>query len=510
MKRLTALVIPLVLILGLPVTAQATTADLSISVAGPSTVDQGTDALYTVTYANTGGDAATNVTLSVKLPTGLTVDPLLSWGGCTPATLFVAMVCDIGTVPAGASASHTIAVSGNTLGTYSIPFKMTSEPPNSTNADNTAKETLQVVPATHADLSIEIDNKNIAPRATEAATIITTFAASGPVEATGVVITFQLAPGLQYQADGSDSRCSASGQTVACAIGDFGLGGGLIEINVSAATAGSYPIAASIQGDQPDQNPANNVDRFAIPYQPPEAFLGLQFTGTIVRAFAETPVQFDISPFNIGPDDATGVSLQVTFPDGWTVAPSVTDPRCSSASPGVLSCALGVLAAGTGTTLVVAGIPPAAGTFNVTATVSADQQGQSAQASEKVTVTAPIADLSVAIATNAAVTQNQPFQYSAIVANNGPATQGVVITNSFSTNVGIVIQGITFPDGTCTQSDNVVTCTVAFLIPPGEVRVDISLVATGTGTIDETSTATPIAQDPNPANNTATYSTVVS
>lgn len=513
MKRLAALVIPLLLILGLPATAQAASGDLSVSVAGPSTSDQGTEALYTVSYTNTGGGAATNVSLSVTLPTGLTVDPLNSWGGCIPATGFVATTCDIGTVPAGASSSHTIAISANLIGTYTIPFKITSEPQSSTNSDANLKETLQVVPATHENLLVQFVNTNVVVRATNTAGIQVAYSNSGPLDGTDVVITFLLPTGLQYEAADSDSRCAASGQTISCAIGVVAVGSlDNLAIGVSAAVPGSYPMSVSIQGDQPDLNTADNMDSFNLPFQPAEVNLGLGFGGTSVRTVVGNPVQFRVNVGNSGPDEATGVTLQVTFPAGWTVYPDVTDPRCSGVGPGVLSCALGVMPAETGISLVVAAIPPTAGTFTVTGTVSADQQVQGPQASKRVTIVEPSADLSVSVVASAQTTQGQPFQYSVIVTNNGPDTQSVVITSSFSTNVGIAIQGISFTvgTGTCSQYDNVVTCTTASLVPPGEVRVDMSLVATGTGTIDETSMATSKAQDPNPANNTATYSTLVS
>ncbi len=151
MARLVGFAIALLLIGGFPVTAHAAgTADLSIAVAGPSTVDQGTSARYTISYANAGPDAATNLTVSVTIPSGLLVDLIDSSGFCTVAVGGQVVSCNAGTVGAGASGSLPIVISANTVGTYSLPFTITSDQFDPSPADNVVTETLQIAPPTHA------------------------------------------------------------------------------------------------------------------------------------------------------------------------------------------------------------------------------------------------------------------------------------------------------------------------------------------------------------------------
>lgn len=513
MVRLIGFLISVLLIWCFPVTAHAAgTADLSITVAGPSTVDQGTSARYTVTYANAGPDTATNLTVSTTIPSGLLVDLIDSSGFCTVAVGGQVVTCNVGTVAAGGSGTLPIVISANTVGIYAIPFTITSDQADPSPSDNTVTETLRVAPPTHADLFIGFVNTNTTVRATETAVIQASYGNNGPLNATGVVITFQLAAGLQYQTAGSDTRCSASGQTVACAIGNVAVGSlALLIIDVTTTAAGSYPVTASIQGNQPDQNPANNVSSFTLQVQPALADLGVQFTGTTIRPLVGSPVQFGLNAFNTGPDNATGVTVQVAFPAGWTPDANVSDGRCTSTSSSVLRCAIGALAAHSGTALIVAGIPSAAGTFTVTATINGDQLGGGAQASTQVTVLVPSADLSVAVSgPSGPIKSKQPFAYTVTVRNSGPdAAASVALTSSLVSLLEVDFQAISTTAGTCSQSKDSVTCTLGNMPNGATATVTILLVATGIGTVVDTSTVTSSTQDPNPANDTATISTTV-
>src|SRR5215472_16819544 len=155
MARLVSFVIPLLLIWGFPVTAHAAgTSDLSIAVAGPATVDQGTSAAYRVSYASAGPDLATNLTVALHVPTGLFIDLIDSSGFCTVAVGGQDVSCNVGSLTAGASGSLPIVISANTVGTYAITFSVASDQTDPNPSNNAVTQSLQVLPATHADLSI--------------------------------------------------------------------------------------------------------------------------------------------------------------------------------------------------------------------------------------------------------------------------------------------------------------------------------------------------------------------
>jgi hypothetical protein len=500
----------------LPTPVQAAgSADVSISVTGPSMVDQSTNAQFTVAYANAGPDGATNLTVALHVPTGLFIDLIDSSGFCTVAVGGQDVSCNVGSVAAGASGSLPIVITANTVGTYSIPFSVTSDQTDPNPSNNAVTETLQVVPPTHADLFMGFVNTNTTVRATETAVIQASYGNDGPLDATGVVITFQLGAGLHYQVASSDPRCSSAAQTITCAIGPVAVGSlALLFIDVSADTAGSYPVAGSIQGNQPDQNPANNSASFNLQFLPAVAGVGLQFTGTLIRPLVGHPVQLDLQVFNTGPDAGTGVVVQVTFPQGWTVDPTSSDPRCAGTSGGLI-CHVGSLLAQTSTLMTVVGTPSTAGTFTVSATVTADQfpAGTFNQTSTQVNVFTPSADLSVTVSGPfQPVAKKAPIVYTLVFRNGGPdIAAGVTLTDSWSeTGIqNIEFQAASTTYGTCSHKGNALTCKLGDVPADTTATVTIQLAAFGSGTMVDNAVATSSTPDPNPANNSASVSTVV-
>jgi hypothetical protein len=470
---------------------------------------------FTVAYTNAGPDAATNLTVALHVPAGLFIDLIDSSGFCTVAVGGQDVSCDAGTVAAGGSGSLPIVVSANAVGTYSVPFSITSDEADPNPSNNAVTEVVQVVAATHADLFMTFINTNTFVRATETFVVKATYGDNGPLDATGVLMSFQLGTGLHYQPAPSDPRCSASAQLVQCVIGPVAAGSqAQLFIDVSADTAGSFPVTGTIQGDQPDQNPANNTDGFAVQFQPALAAVGIQFTGTLIRPLAGRPVQLDLQVFNSGPDAATGVVVQVLFPQGWTSDAALSDPRCSAAASGTLTCVVGGLVPQSSTMLAVAGIPSSAGAFTVTATVTADQfAGTFNQASTQVDVVTPSADLSVAVSGPAGPLKNrQPIVDTVVVRNDGPdAADGVTLSDSWTgaDNQEVDLATITASQGTCTHSRNIVTCALGDVPTTASVTVSITLVPVGSGTVVDSATVSATTQDPNPANDAASASTAV-
>jgi uncharacterized repeat protein (TIGR01451 family) len=516
MYRALGALIAVVVACCMPISARAAgTADASISVSGPSVADQGTKVRLTVTVANAGPDAATNLTVALHVPSGLFIDLISSSGFCTVAVGGQDVSCNAGTVAAGDSRTLPVVVSADASGTYSIPFSVTSDEADPDASNNTVTETVQVVPPSHADLFMSFMNTNAFVRATETFVVQASYTNGGPLDATGVVMSVQLATGLEYQPGPSDPRCSASGQLVQCAIGSVAVGSlAQIFIDVTADAAGSYPVTGSIQGDQPDQNPADNTDSFAIQFQPALAGVGIQFTGTLIRPLAGRPVQFDLLVFNVGPDAATGVVVQVAFPQDWTADAALSDPRCSATASGALTCVVGGLAAQSSTMIRVAGVPSSAGTFTVIATVTLDQApGTFNQASTQVTVFTPSADLSVTVSGPAGPQdKKQPIVDTVLLRNGGrDAAEDVTLTSSWTEADGLEVEptGITASQGTCSHVRRTVVCAVGDVPTGATVTVSITFAPAGAGTLVFDTTVSASTQDPNTANNSASISTVV-
>ena len=515
MRRLWGLVIALLLAWGIPVPAQAAgTADLSLSVAAPGTADQSTFVTFTAAYTNAGPDTATNLTVEVVFPAGLNVNLILSSGFCTVAVGGQDVSCDVGTVASGSSGSVPIVVTAFALGTYTIPFTVRSDQADPTPRDDAVTATLAVVPATHADLTVAVGGPNDTARVTQTPLFQAAYGNNGPIDATGVLVGFQLPAGVSFVAAGSDPRCAPSGQTIRCAVGTVAaMTAATVAIAMAAGTPGTYAITATIQGDQPDPNPANNASTANFTFLPAEADLNLAFIGTTVRPVAGSPVELAIRAVNFGPDPATGVAVQVAFPGGWTADPAHSDPECSATSTTELRCVIGGLAASTETVLVVAGVPSTAGTFAVTATINGDQVGGGERVSTTVTVLVPSADLSaVASGPSGSVNNRQVFTDTVVVRNSGPDTAKSVALTSLTAASGdkeVEIQSITTTAGSCSEARGTVTCALGDLAAGATATVMTSMTVSGPANATDTSTVTSSTPDPDPGNNTAAVTTIV-
>lgn len=107
--------------------------DLSISNSAPTSVVSGQALTYTITATNTGGQAATGVTVTDSLPASVHFDSMsTSQGTCarspsgTPKTKDGTVTCGLDMLSAGDSMTVTIVVTTTTPGTISDPAAVTA------------------------------------------------------------------------------------------------------------------------------------------------------------------------------------------------------------------------------------------------------------------------------------------------------------------------------------------------------------------------------------------------
>jgi uncharacterized repeat protein (TIGR01451 family) len=127
---------------GLQLTVTPTAADLTLTKTAPGAVNLGDQLAYTLTVNNTGALAASGVVLSDPIPPGASlVSAVASQGSCTGTS---SVVCNLGAVNAGASATVTLTVlptrAGSLSNTATVAFSGTDPTP----AGNTATATTTV------------------------------------------------------------------------------------------------------------------------------------------------------------------------------------------------------------------------------------------------------------------------------------------------------------------------------------------------------------------------------
>lgn len=237
------------------VTPQQTDLALAKSVNNPMP-NVGDTVSFTVTLANNGPDAATNVTVQDLLPAGLTfVSATPSQGAYNNGT----GVWTLGTVttatPQTLVIQATVASLGAKINTATITHSDQFDP-NATN--NTASATVTAGPL--ADLALTKTSSTVTPGIGANFTWTVTVSNLGPDTATNVTVQDLLPPGVAF-VSAIASQGAYNNGTGAWTIGTIANGANAtLALNVTAGPPATLTNSATVShSDQSDANSANNA-----------------------------------------------------------------------------------------------------------------------------------------------------------------------------------------------------------------------------------------------------------
>ncbi len=211
----------------------------------------------------------------------------------------------------------------------------------------------------------------------------------------------------------------------------------------------------------------------------------------------------DSLPVGLTPTSATGT--------GW--GPAVN--ACSISSQTVTCTRSDVLAPNMSYPVItimalVASTAPA----TVTNTAVVAGGGETNTANDTATDVAnvlPLTDADMAITKSASpnpVMQGNTLTYTLGVTNNGPATAtNVTVTDTLPSQVSFV--SATSSQGTCSQANGIVTCSLGSIISGATATVTIAVTATTLSQAVNTATVSATQTDPVASNNTATTTTLI-
>lgn len=213
-------------------------------------------------------------------------------------------------------------------------------------------------------------------------------------------------------------------------------------------------------------------------------------------------VTFDAN--SIGTDDASGVDVVISVPTGVILdSLSATSGTCSSGA-GTANCAIGTIAAGSGSTVTLTFATSVVGRFDFDATVTADLDANSNnnQATVQVNVD-PAVDL---VATASAAAQ---------VALNGRTTirprirnlSSIAATNvsvTVTSNGGIDIDSASWSSGSCNVANNVATCDAASLPAQSDSTLQVGITGRSEGNRSYAVSIVSTETDRNGSNNDVT------
>ncbi len=223
---------------------------------------------------------------------------------------------------------------------------------------------------------------------------------------------------------------------------------------------------------------------------------------------------YTITAANAGPDTATDVTVTDPLPLGVTLV-SATPSQGTCSGTLSITCSLGSIGAGASATVAIVILPQLAGTLVNSATASSgtsDPTPGNNTGSTSTTVNpaggGSSADLSVnGSAAPSPATVGSQLNYSIQVANAGPNGAGdVVVTDTLPAGVTFVAANPS--QGSCSGT-SIVVCDLGTLASGGAASVAIAVVPTAPGILVNTASVASGVPDPNPGNNTITFSTTV-
>jgi len=388
--------------------------DVAVTKSGPATATAGTNASYTLSIANSGPSAASNVTLTDALPAGETFVSLTQTSGPTfTCTTGSTVTCSIASLISGNSASFTLTVSvagsvaNGTVLSNTAMASTSSVDANSGNDSSTVNTTV----SSQADVTVTKSGPAAVTAGTNASYTLAV-ANSGPSTAGNVTLSDVLPAGETFvsltQTSGPTFTCT-TGSTVTCNIASLTSGNSAsftLTVNIAANVANGTMLSntANVSSTTPDPAAANNSSTVSSTVQVTSADLALTKSGP-ASATAGSNVSYTLSLLNNGPSAASAVVLSDTLPAGETFVSltQTTGPvfACTTPAPGAggtITCTIASLATGASASFsLVAALPANASvgtmfTNTATATSStADPGGANNSASSSVVLGVPAA-----------------------------------------------------------------------------------------------------------------------
>lgn len=326
--------------------------EVSLIKTAPASVLVGDPFSYTLAYANTGSIAAASVTIADTLPAGLTLTGFSQNPGlaCSYAAASRRVQCSFPSLAAGASGSVVFTAVADTSAAPNVANTATIS--TATSGDDPSDNT------STATTAVQFPNPGVGVSITpapfpvgERGSITATYQNSGTGLARGTSLTLAIPPGVTL---GSlPGGCSASGATIACALGDLAAGATGSRV-IPVSLPADFPqdqlaVAAAIATATPER-PADLGDNTAaatVSVVRPNVFVTAAGPSSIVGQGSAFWYTVDYgNQYRANPSltrDAENVELTATLPADVTFVQADVPP--TSVSGQTLIWSLGTLAA---------------------------------------------------------------------------------------------------------------------------------------------------------------------
>jgi uncharacterized repeat protein (TIGR01451 family) len=329
--------------------APASTADLTVAVAGQATAVVGVSYSYTITASNVGTAAASGVGLQFTLPAGVSYFSSSGNNGFTGSQAGGVVTFSGGSLGAGGSATLSVTVTPNVVGTVTVPVGAGVIDPGNTvteasEINNISPAAVSTVVASNLpDLTVGVSGP-IAATAGVPYSYSLTASNVGNSAASAIIINFNLPTGVSFGSASGNSGFTGvqSGGVVTFSGGSLGAGASAtLTVTVTAPAVGTItvPVGAAIidPGNSINESNENNnssptavttsVRSTVLPQANPDSYIVTADTPLTVTAargvFANdvgSPLTF-VSPLTFNPTATAHGSVTVNADGSFTYTP---------------------------------------------------------------------------------------------------------------------------------------------------------------------------------------------
>lgn len=230
--------------------AQGPNADLRVSQTVSAPVYNGNDVVFTVTVTNDGPDAAANVVLTNFYSGPAT---FVSAPGCTGTG---PVLCNLGTLASGASASITLTLTTTSSGAVTNNASVSSTTTDPDPGDNTSIASATVIP--QADLDLSIGESADPVQDGDNVTYSVFVGNGGPDTAVSVTVNLSLSGGTYNSINAPGFTCGGSGATRSCTMSAMTTGSATITVSAKAGTTSPMSLTATVSASTFDPVTGNN------------------------------------------------------------------------------------------------------------------------------------------------------------------------------------------------------------------------------------------------------------
>jgi uncharacterized repeat protein (TIGR01451 family) len=452
----------------------------TLTTSGPFVINQ--SITYTLFVANAGPSIATNVQVT-DTPSNLSITNVTG-GGCA------ALPCTIASLGVGSNVTITVTATITAAGSFDNTANVSATEPDPNVTNNTDSIGNGGTAAASADVSVVKTLITSGPYSIAQSITYTLFIANGgPSTATNIQVS-------DTPANLTITNVSGACGTLPCTISSLASGANTtITVTATITAVGAFDNSATVAATEPDPNSGNNTDSVGNGGTA-AASADVSIVKTLTTAGPFTigqAVTYTLFVANAGPSIATNVQVTDT-PTNLTIV-NVTGGGCAA-----LPCTIASLGVGANATITVTATINAAGGFDNTATVAANEpdpnNGNNTDNTGNGGTAAASADVSVVktLTTAGPYSINQSITYTLFVANAGPSiATNVQVTDTPS---NLTITNVT--GGGCAA----LPCTIASLGVGANATITVTATINSTGAFDNTANVSATEPDPNTANNT--------